>query len=154
MPQRHQLSRRKGFRLPPNTVNVARPSRWGNPFTITGDWIVWAAVAMGFKGDAAGRQRACVALHRAWLTKKLPPIRRSRSLAGALSFDGGREIGAAAYVQGLAGAFSALYPMPTLPTDRPSLVELRGKDLACWCKPGDPCHADTLLELANPAGED
>lgn len=24
---------------------------------------------------------------------------------------------------------------------------LRGKDLACWCKEGDPCHADVLLEL-------
>lgn len=27
--------------------------------------------------------------------------------------------------------------------------ELRGKDLACWCKEGAPCHADILLELAN-----
>jgi hypothetical protein len=27
--------------------------------------------------------------------------------------------------------------------------ELRGKNLACWCKPGAPCHADVLLELAN-----
>ena len=30
-PIRIQLSRRKGFRPPPNTVVVARPSRWGNP---------------------------------------------------------------------------------------------------------------------------
>lgn len=27
--------------------------------------------------------------------------------------------------------------------------ELRGKNLACWCKPGDPCHADILLRIAN-----
>jgi len=27
--------------------------------------------------------------------------------------------------------------------------ELRGKNLACWCKPGEPCHADVLLEIAN-----
>lgn len=27
---------------------------------------------------------------------------------------------------------------------------LAGKNLACWCKPGTPCHADVLLELANP----
>ncbi len=27
--------------------------------------------------------------------------------------------------------------------------ELAGKDLACWCKPGAPCHADVLLEIAN-----
>jgi Domain of unknown function (DUF4326) len=29
------------------------------------------------------------------------------------------------------------------------LPELRGKDLACWCPPGEPCHADVLLEWAN-----
>lgn len=28
-------------------------------------------------------------------------------------------------------------------------AELRGRDLACWCPPGQPCHADVLLELAN-----
>lgn len=36
---------------------------------------------------------------------------------------------------------------------RPALVaalpELRGRDLACWCKLDEPCHADILLELAN-----
>lgn len=29
------------------------------------------------------------------------------------------------------------------------MEELRGKNLACWCKVGDPCHADVLLEEAN-----
>ena len=32
-----------------------------------------------------------------------------------------------------------------------SLPELRGKNLACWCTPGQPCHADVLLRLANIA---
>lgn len=27
--------------------------------------------------------------------------------------------------------------------------ELRGKNLACWCPLGQPCHADVLLEIAN-----
>jgi hypothetical protein len=27
--------------------------------------------------------------------------------------------------------------------------ELRGKNLACWCPLGGPCHADVLLEIAN-----
>lgn len=27
---------------------------------------------------------------------------------------------------------------------------LRGRDLACWCPLDQPCHADVLLELANP----
>ena len=29
------------------------------------------------------------------------------------------------------------------------VLELRGKDLACWCPLDQPCHADILLELAN-----
>lgn len=28
-------------------------------------------------------------------------------------------------------------------------ARLRGKDLVCWCPLDGPCHADTLLELAN-----
>ena len=34
MPIRVQLSRRKGWKMPPNTVSVARPTRWGNPYTV------------------------------------------------------------------------------------------------------------------------
>lgn len=34
-PVRIQLSRKKGFKLPPNTINVARPTKWGNPFKVT-----------------------------------------------------------------------------------------------------------------------
>lgn len=30
-----------------------------------------------------------------------------------------------------------------------NLPSLRGKDLACWCAPDQPCHADVLLRLAN-----
>jgi hypothetical protein len=29
------------------------------------------------------------------------------------------------------------------------LAELRGHPLACWCEPGQPCHADVLLRYAN-----
>ena len=32
MPERVQLSRRKGWRIPPNTVKVDRSTKWGNPF--------------------------------------------------------------------------------------------------------------------------
>ena len=28
--------------------------------------------------------------------------------------------------------------------------ELGGLHLACWCLPGTPCHADLLLQIANP----
>jgi Domain of unknown function (DUF4326) len=30
------------------------------------------------------------------------------------------------------------------------IAELGGHNLSCWCKPGEPCHADFLIELANP----
>lgn len=32
--------------------------------------------------------------------------------------------------------------------------ELRGKDLACWCRLSDPCHADVLLLYANEQHDD
>lgn len=27
--------------------------------------------------------------------------------------------------------------------------ELAGRDLVCWCRPDQPCHADVLIEIAN-----
>lgn len=33
-PRRVQLSHKKGWRMPPNTVSVARPTKWGNPFKV------------------------------------------------------------------------------------------------------------------------
>lgn len=36
-------------------------------------------------------------------------------------------------------------------TDRSAIrFALAGRNLACWCKLGSPCHADVLLEIANP----
>lgn len=31
-------------------------------------------------------------------------------------------------------------------------AQLAGKNLACWCPLGQPCHADVLLEVANRHG--
>ncbi|PHN06966.1 DUF4326 domain-containing protein [Flavilitoribacter nigricans] len=36
-----------------------------------------------------------------------------------------------------------------LPSHKLIKAFLGGKDLACWCKEGDPCHADVLIEIAN-----
>ncbi|MGH3217885.1 MAG: DUF4326 domain-containing protein [Streptosporangiaceae bacterium] len=32
-------------------------------------------------------------------------------------------------------------------------LELAGRDLACWCPSGQPCHADVLIELQEAEGE-
>lgn len=37
-------------------------------------------------------------------------------------------------------------PVPT-PVD--IIKALRGRNLACWCEPSSPCHADVLLRVAN-----
>lgn len=36
---------------------------------------------------------------------------------------------------------------------RQMLRDIRGMNLACHCKPGDPCHADVLIDLANREAE-
>jgi hypothetical protein len=46
-----------------------------------------------------------------------------------------------------------LYQGKGLPGGEPIydfLPELAGHDLMCFCPPDQPCHADILLELANP----
>ena len=40
-------------------------------------------------------------------------------------------------------------PAPTAEEVRRTFERIRGKNLACWCRAGEPCHADVLLEIAN-----
>lgn len=49
MAHRIRLSRARGFRLPANAVNVARPGRWGNPFVIGRDGTREQCVAMFYQ---------------------------------------------------------------------------------------------------------
>ncbi len=93
MPRRVQLSRKKGWRMPENTVSVARPGRFGNPFRIGDD-------VPGLPGEPMDRDDAVMAFR--------------------------------------------FFHGPWLPLD-----DIRGKNLACWCRLDQPCHADVLLELAN-----
>lgn len=129
MPQRIQLSRAKGWRMPPNTVKVDRGTGYGNP------WFVGAPgrvklhsghiVQIGPELTAAG----AVDRYRRWMCCEL-----------------GLEIGQ--YVR------HPLFEAVLCPGAPPSASFLRGKNLACWCKLGDPCHADVLLELANASPVD
>jgi hypothetical protein len=41
------------------------------------------------------------------------------------------------------------HPNSPLEFEPDDIYELRGKNLACWCREGEVCHADVLLELAN-----
>lgn len=46
MPERVQLSRAKGWRMPENTVRVARPGPWGNPYMVGTPGVPDAATAV------------------------------------------------------------------------------------------------------------
>ncbi len=64
--QRIQLSRAKGWRKPEGAVVVARPTRWGNPYTVA-----------EYGGDEAIR------LYREWLTSQPELVAAARAeLAG------------------------------------------------------------------------
>ena len=89
-PVRIQRKRVKGWRMPPNTVYVGRPSKWGNP------WRVY---------DDVTNEEACE-MYRGLLMNN----QEFKSIIRA---------------------------------------ELRGKNIACWCRLDQPCHADILLEIAN-----
>ena len=112
MPDRIQLRRVKGWVMPPNTVSVARPTKWGNPFTVAD------CRNAGYLGTDAKLQAFVVECFSNWL-------RGDRS-----AWMGEESDAAAALI------------LSRLP-------DLRGKNLGCWCKPGQPCHADVLLEIAN-----
>lgn len=88
MPKRIQRKRTKGWRMPPNTISVTRPGKYGNPFSVAN------------YGDKA------LTMFESYLES-------------------------------------------TLLTQPNFLLPLRGKDLACWCPVGQPCHADVLLRYAN-----
>jgi len=136
-PYRVQLSRKKGWRKPENTVVVARPSKWGNPFTIG-----------SFKQVRGGRREFSVNL----MLGAQPYIQFEHN-ARTIAVEEFRRLMA--------------LPRPIDPRDLPwwlierqtvmidNLNTLRGKNLACWCPLTDAdgnrvaCHADVLLEIAN-----
>lgn len=53
------------------------------------------------------------------------------------------------YVQTMLNGSGFLSSRKTEIEKREILESLRGKNLACWCRLDQPCHADVLLKLAN-----
>lgn len=66
LPQRVQLRRTKGWRMPPNTVRVCRPSVFGNPWRVSD--ILAADREAGRPPSPQQAQAAAVGSYRAWLT--------------------------------------------------------------------------------------
>lgn len=136
-PVRVQLSRAKGWRMPSNTVKVDRTTKWGNPFNFKAAAHCWTAISYGCRGDPAGRHEASVKAFRQWVESGKFMLLTG---VGLYATDGKKKV---------AAAVSPDVAAPKAPTLADIRRELRGKNLACWCKPGSPCHADVLIELAN-----
>lgn len=134
-PARLQLSRAAGWRKPEGAVVVSRPSIWGNPwkpgrparFWLPGYFVHDAICACAM--DAAD----VVAVYRRLIEAGPDPV--NAALPAHLSPEGRRK------TRDLLRAHAARITA--------NLPALRGRDLLCWCKPGEPCHVDVLLELAN-----
>jgi hypothetical protein len=148
-PMRIQLSRRKGWRMPPNTVSVARTGLFGSPYVVVLD-------EMRHTGEDDDEGEAI--MHGPWLCK-IQPDRLSgwwfptkdEAIAKSVAMYRWRLTESPPSV----GAQQKLY-----------LHTLSGKNLGCWCrlcpehaagKPFDvecpdcdPCHVDVLGPLANP----
>lgn len=138
LPLRIQRKRTKGFKLPPNTVSVARPGAFGNHYQVCCDdddqWTV------------------------SWRRCHYTPPENTKIAAGALAVELFRKD---VTTEGPHN-HRAVDPVPT---HSDIIKALRGKNLACFCnlcpkhvagKPMgidctacQPCHVDPLLEIAN-----
>lgn len=108
MNARVQLSRKKGWRMPPNTVKVDRTTKWGNPAIVGSD----------------GSAPECVYLY---------VLMCAGYIVCRIGIGDRQQKATKVLIAERANGWRTL----------------RGKNLACWCRPDKPCHADMLLHMAN-----
>src|SRR3989304_9118051 len=120
MSKRIQRKRIKGWKMPLNTVYVGRPSKWGNPFLEEADIIyVMASHCRKFMSPWVVYQ---------W-GRTITAVQLFRDLMMDLNSHPTNK------------AIRARFELM-----RDTILDLRGKDLACWCALDQPCHTDVLLE--------
>lgn len=136
MPKRIQRKRTKGWKMPAGAVYVGRGSKWGNPFVI--------GEPSGIFDGLAGR---CLGI-RDQVEILIPALTREQVVEYYQAAVEGM-IGPEMYPHGHNWRDRFMMKSRALWPNVAARQELRGKDLACWCAPGAPCHADVLLEIAN-----
>ena len=108
--------------MPENAKYIGRPTKWGNPFKLSPDgWILY------------------------YKTGKLIGIPWCY-----WSVSGRFEIKDVVELYGLWIDGKLQKDHPHLPTP-PSIEELKGMDLACFCSLSAPCHVDVILERIGSA---
>lgn len=126
-PIRVQRRRAKGWRMPADTVCVTRPGAYGNPFRVGGH----------YRRDGGGIPR--MGMHFVFVE----------------AYEGHQDATFTTIkTADEAIAWFRWYVTAGSPEQwKKKLVALRGKNLACWCRLDQPCHADVLLELANAVAQ-
>lgn len=138
MVERIQLSRKKGWKMPPNTMKVDRTTRWGNPWKL-GDRMHDEGCAAE-PGDIPNWRTCrttadCVKAFKQCVDWDPPTLERPWRMP---SCDGET-------VLEMSGGYD-----DNIHVNRSSIRRfLAGKNLACWCALNQPCHADVLLQIAN-----
>lgn len=130
-PVRLQLSRKAGFRLQEHSravnglpaVNVARPSKWGNPFR-----VAKAVECAGVRVPGITPESAVALFRQRWEAA----LAQWPSARAALADLTGRNL----------ACWCLLC----------DLHREGGRPIGSDCPHCDPCHADVLLELANAGG--
>ena len=131
-PIRIQRKRTKGWRMPPNTIYVGRTAAmdgygvFGNPFV-----CVLASHCCRMDKD---EDYCCVDAYREYVMS---------GIEGRSASTGTLKGWIMATHKGPSGQYRHRDQIVA------RLPDLRGKNLACYCGPDRPCHADVLLELAN-----
>jgi len=120
-PKRIQRKRSAGWRMPENTVYVGRPTKFGNPYWDIARYGLDLCIRL-FRETATG----------CWNPLLIPEGPLANSWHKWLYRDH------CAWLKRIGG-----HPVEEIQ------AELRGKNLACWCRLDRPCHADILLEIAN-----
>lgn len=78
----------------------------------------------------------------------LPAVNCARPSKFGNPFKVGDDYGAGPIDQATAVELFRVDPLCE-PKRKQAKAELLGKNLACFCDPGQPCHCDVLLEIAN-----
>lgn len=71
-PQRIQRKRARGWRMPPNTVYVGKPTRWGNPWSVHDEayQVLLRATPPGMRSVRKSQLiKQVVEQHRMWLER-------------------------------------------------------------------------------------
>ena len=106
--------------MPPDAIYVGRGSKWGNPFKIEGVHIY-------------------AFYHSAWHPYKIDSAYTASDVV-QLFHDLLFDLNSHKIEPEIYNRFRYM---------RDRILDLKGEQLACWCKEGTCCHADALIELAN-----